>query len=136
MRIRDIRQTGFYALPGPTSVDERVPAGNNRRQQFTSLHVIGIAPMFITELVRFVFIPITGTVNGDAKLIPPNTLFGDDDGWRLLCDGTEPDFGPHTFLMKLMQLAGYSEDEARRIARDTLVQDLDRRIYGSAQADA
>ena len=132
MRIRDIRQTGFYALPGPTTVDERHAGKDNRRQQFTSLHVVGVAPMFLTELVRFVFIPITETVNGDAKLIEPDTLFRDDDGWRLLCDGTEPNFGPHTFLMKLMELAGYSKDDAHRIARDTLVEDLDRRIYGPA----
>ena len=32
--------------------------------------------------------------------------------------------------MKLMQLAGYSEDEARQIARDRLVDSLDQQIYG------
>ncbi|MCY4122375.1 MAG: hypothetical protein OXG72_15805 [Acidobacteria bacterium] len=132
MRIRDIRQSGFYALPGTTTVNEGPPGGSSVARQFNALHVIGVTPMFVTELVRFVFVPITETIGGDVKLIEPDTLFGEDDGWELLCDGGEPDLGPHTFLMKLMELAGYSEDEARRIARDTLVENLDRQIYGSA----
>ena len=129
MRIRDIRQGGFYALPGTTRVNEGLPGGNSLTRQFSALHVIGVAPMFVTELVRFVFAPITETIGGNAKLIDADTLFGEDDGWELLCDGSEPDFGPDTFLTKLMELAGYSEDEARRIARDTLLQGRDGQIH-------
>ena len=133
MRIRNIRQTGFYARRETAKGDEQVPIWKNVTPQFHSLHVIGVAPMFVTELVRFISIPITETVDGDAKLIDPDTLFSDDDGWRLLCDGSEPNFGPHTFLMRLLtEMAGYSENEARRIARNTLVENLDRQIYGSA----
>ena len=136
MRIRDISQAGFYARPGTTSAGGRPPAGKNRELQFHLLPVMSIAPMFITELARFVFIPITETEDGGFKVIDPDVLFDDDDGWRFLCDGSEPDFGPHTFLMKLIQLGGYSEDDARRIARDTLVESLDRQIYGPAQTHA
>lgn len=132
MRIRDIRQTGFYARAAGGGAAEQPAAVDNHTRQFHALHVVGIAPAFLTELVQFVFIPMTATTDGNAGLIHPDILFGEDDGWRLLCDGTESSFGPHTFLMKLMELAGYSKDEARRIARETLIESLDRQIYGSA----
>ena len=136
MRIRDISQAGFYARPGATSAGGRLPARKNRELQFHAVHVISVAPMFITELTRFVLIPITETEDGGFEVIDPDVLFDDDDGWRFLCDGSEPDFGPHTFLTKLIELGGYSADEARRIARDTLVESLDRQIYGPAQTHA
>ena len=136
MRIRDISQAGFYARPAATSAGGRPPPGKSRELQFHLLPVMSIAPMFITELARFVLIPITETEDGGLEMIDPDVLFDDDDGWRFLCDGCEPDFGPHTFLMKLFELGGYSEDDARRIARDTLVESLDRQIYGAAQTHA
>ena len=58
MRIRDIRQSGFYALPGTTTVNEGPPGGSSVARQFNALHVIGVTPMFVTELIRFVFVPI------------------------------------------------------------------------------
>ncbi len=136
MRIRDISQAGFYARPATTSASGRLPARKNHELKFHAVHVISVAPMFITELTQFVLIPITETEDGGFEVIDPDVLFDDDDGWRFLCDGSEPDFGPHTFLMKLIQLSGYSEDDARRIACDTLVESLDRQIYGAAQTHA
>ena len=91
--------------------------------------------MAVTELARLWFLPLIEGRNGDVEMMTPELFFSKEDDWRFLCDGSEADFGPHTFLMKLMQLAGYGEDDARQIARDHLVQNLDRQIYGSAHTD-
>ena len=128
MRIRDITTPGYYA--------RRPAADKNARSDGKSvlhaIHMIGIMPVFIVGIARFCFVPLMNSGSGDPRIPDPDVLFGDDDDWSFLCDGFEPDFGPHTFLMKLMQLAGYDEDEARQIARDHLVESLDQQIYGSA----
>ena len=135
MRIRDIQQTGYYGR----RTAERDDADPNGQAELDlaiqAVHVIGILPMFVLPLARHCAVPLIEDANRDAGIMPPSVLFGQENDWRFLCDGSEPDFGPHTFLMKIIQLAGYGEDDARRIARDHLVQDLDRRIYGSAQAN-
>ena len=133
MRIRDIQQTGFYGRPAATNADGRPPGSRKHDLTLHALHVIGIAPMFILQLVRFVFIPMMESPNGGCELIDSAALFDDNDEWRFLCDGSEPDFGPHTVLMKLLQAGGYGEDDARRIARDALVEALDRQIREAAQ---
>lgn len=128
MRIRDITAPGYYARR--PRVNENTKADG--RFVLHAIHMIGIMPVFIVGLARFCFVPLMDAGDGYARIPEPDVLFEDDDDWSFLCDGSEPDFGPHTFLMKLMQLAGYDEDEARRIARDRLVESLDRQIYGSA----
>ncbi len=133
MRIRDIDSDGFYARIATDEANLDLPAGCNPKLTFKALHIAGICPMFIPALARFAFIPMTATDDGGLDLIDPDVLFGAEDDWRLLCDGSEPDFGPHTMLMKLLELGGYSNGDARRIARNTLVRLLDREIYGSAQ---
>ena len=133
MRIRDIDSDGFYARIATEEANVGLRTDCNRKLTFQALHIAGICPMFIPALARFAFVPMTATDDGGLELMDPDVLFGAADDWRLLCDGSEPDFGPHTMLMKLLELGGYSSGDARRIARNTLVQSLDRQIYGSAQ---
>lgn len=130
MRIRDITAPGYYARRPRTDEDTKTRG----RFVLHAVHMIGIMPVFIVGLARFCFVPLMDAGDGHPRIPEPDVLFEDDDDWSFLCDGSEPDFGSHTFLMKLMQLAGYNEDEARRIARDRLVESLDRQIYGSATA--
>ena len=128
MRIRDITAPGYYARRRRT--DENSKA--DERFVLHAVHMIGIMPMFIVGLARFCFVPLMEAADRQPRIPEPEILFEEDDDWRFLCDGSEPDFGPHTFLMKLMQLAGYNEDDARRIARDRLVESLDQQIYDCA----
>ena len=132
MRIRDFHADGFYARIATDEANLGLRADCKRKLTFQALHIAGICPIFIPALARFAFVPMTATDDGGIELIDPDVLFGGDDDWRLLCDGSEPNFGPHTMLMKLLELGGYSNSDARRIARNTLVQTLDRQIYGSA----
>ena len=132
MRIRDIASDGVYARIATDEANVGLRADRGRQLTFRALHVAGVCPMFIPALAGFAFVPMTATDDGGFELIDPDVLFGDDNDWRLLCDESEPDFGPHTMLMRLLELGGYSNADARRIARDTLVQTLDRQIYGSA----
>ena len=132
MRIRDMETDGFYARIASDQANLGLRTDRGRKLTFQALQVAGVCPMFIPALARFAFVPMTATDDGGIELIDPDVLFGGDDDWCLLCDGSEPDFGPHTMLMRLLELGGYSNGDARRIARDTLVQTLDRQIYGSA----
>ena len=132
MRIRDIKTDGFYARIATDDGNLGTRTDRGRTLTFKTLQIGGICPMFIPALARFAFVPMTATDDGGIELIDPDVLFGGDDDWRLLCDGSEPNFGPHTMLMKLLELGGYSNSDARRIARNTLMQTLDRQIYGSA----
>lgn len=127
MRVRDITAPGYYARR--PRADEATRADG--KFVLHSIHMTGIMPVFIVGLARFCFVPLMDAGDGHPRVPGPDLLFEENDDWRFLCDGSEPDFGPHTFLMKLMQLAGYDEDEARHIARDRLVQSLDQQIYGS-----
>ena len=126
MRIRDITTPGYYARR------PRTDKGTRTDEKFVlhAIHMVGIVPTFIIALARFCFVPLLQDGDGEPRIPDPDMLFGENEDWTFLCDGSEPDFGPHTFLMKLMQLAGYSEDEARQIARDRLVESLDEQIYG------
>lgn len=132
MRIRDFDKTGYYAR----KTDEQPPTEPGQQPKtavaFHSVHIVGIAPIFMPELTGFVYLPLADDNNGGVDLLAPNVLLGNEDDWQFLCDASEPDFGPHTVLMKLIQLSGRDEADARTIARDMLVKTLDRQIYGTA----
>ena len=128
MRIKDITTPGYYARRPGTDKDARTDG----KCVLHAIHMVGIVPTFIIALARFCFVPLLQDGDGEPRIPDPDMLFGENEDWTFLCDGSEPDFGPHTFLMKLMQLAGYGENEARQIARDRLVESLDQQIYGSA----
>ena len=135
MRIRDIRTTGYYGRRAPERDHVNREGQADDTLALESVHVIGVVPMCVTALARLWCLPLIEGRNGDVEMMTADLFFSKEDDWRFLCDGSEADFGPHTFLMRLMQLAGYSEDDAREMARDTLVRDLERRIYGSAETD-
>ena len=140
MRLRDIDRPGCYGghtsgCVHPRDNDESGPEQNGIH--ISMINVASFALLAIVPLARFARVPIITTENAeDYRIMDPAALLNDQNDWRFLFDGNEQDFGPHTPMIKMLQLAGASEEEARAIARNTLIAEINKQTNGGAKRPA
>ena len=137
MRLRDIDRPGCYGrhtsgCVHPRNNDESGPATD--KVHISMINVASFAVLAIVPLARFARVPIITTENAeDCRIMDPTALLNDQDDWHFLFDGNERDYGPHTPMIKMLQLAGASEEDARAITRNTLIREIEKQTNGGAQ---
>jgi hypothetical protein len=126
MRLRDIRHEGFYARLNSPDAPEDLG--------FQAVNVRTIFPMFIGQLAQFVLVPGVVDCDDSVQVMPPELFFSEEDDWHCLCTGNETGFGPHTIMIRLLEMGGYGPGDARDITRAAFVEALDRKLHESAPA--
>ena len=140
MRLRDIDRPGCYGRHTSGCVHPQDNDGSGPEQNGIHISMINVASfalLAIVPLAQFARVPIVTTEDAeDCRIIDPAALLNNQDDWRFLFDGNERDFGPHTAMVKMLELAGASENDARAIARKTLIAEINKQMNGGAERPA